>query len=987
MPWRKPSTGSPGACPPTTSTSSWRPSPTSAAASRACSRAKDGLGGGTAALAATLGIGADESEDDAVAAACADGAFDRKALTAAARDLAEGLKTDAEKGDRLAAWLAGDAPARVAGYEAYRGAFHKKSDGAIFERLVTAGLLKKAGDPERLLAAMQAEAERLLAVEARRRAIRTARASIAALTVGAALIDAYGARKQAAARLDYDDLILHTRDLLSTRESTAWVLYKLDGGIDHVLVDEAQDTSPDQWEVIRRLTGEFFAGLGAREDRRADEAELARTVFAVGDAKQSIYSFQRADPRGFAEMRGEYRARVDAAGAEFRDVELHHSFRSTAAVLETVDSVFAAAPARDGLADAEQAIRHVTQRLGQGGMVELWPALAPEDEEPAQPWSPQPEAETGGAADARLARLIAARIDSWIDTMPLPSRGRTLRAGDVLVLVRTRTRLVDGLVRALKRLGIGVAGVDRMKLAEELAVQDLVALGRFLLLPDDDYTLACVLKGPYAGLDDDDLMALAPGRKGSLWAALNARAGEKPRWLAARDWLAGLLARTDFTRPFELFSAVLDEDDGRARLIARLGAEAEDPVNEFLELALAFERVNAPTLQGFLDWFEGGQSDIKRDLEQATRDEVRIMTVHGAKGLQAPVVILPDTMSRPRAVEGPYWCDAGDGAELPLWTPAVRDLAPVAADLREAATQAQTEEYHRLLYVALTRAEDALYVTGWHGRTRPPADCWYELVKRGLEALPETETFAFADPATGTDGEGLRFARPQADDADPDRTDRTDVGGVMAAVPEPWDRRPAAPEAAAARPLAPSQTDEEPPVVSPMAGDGAARFLKGRLVHGLLELLPGLAPERRAAAAARFLSRPSLGLDEAARNEIASETLALLIDPAFAALFAPGSLAEVPITGAVDGAVVSGQIDRLVVTDDAVLVVDYKTARPVPADAAAVAPAYLRQMALYRAALRRVFPDRPVHCALVFTAGPRLIALPDAMLDGAQVGT
>ncbi|MFT5540323.1 MAG: ATP-dependent helicase/nuclease subunit A, partial [Alphaproteobacteria bacterium] len=694
--------------------------------------AKGGLDGAIKALTGLLGVGVEEAEADIIKAACADGAFDRAGLTAAAVAMAEGSKTDSHKAAEISAWIAGDGDARSIGYENYRAVFHKKTDGAIFERLVTAGLLKKATDPDRLLATMRGEAERLLGIEAQRRAVRTARASIAALTIGAALIDAYAARKSARARLDYDDLILHTRALLSTRSATQWVLYKLDGGIEHVLVDEAQDTSPDQWDVIRRLTGEFFAGQGAREDRsdgRSDDRALpARTVFAVGDAKQSIYSFQRADPRGFRDMRDHYRAAVEGAGAEFRDVELHHSFRSTAPVLGVVDHVFATSPARDGLADPAAIISHITRRDGQAGQVELWPALEPGDAAPVQPWQPDPEPETGGGADSHLARLMAERIKSWIGTMDLPSRGRKLQAGDVLVLVRTRTRLVDGLVRALKRLDVGVAGVDRMKLAGELAVQDLLALGRFLLLPDDDYMLACVLKGPYAGLDDDDLLALAAGRPGSLWAALNTRAGENPKWLAARDWLAGHLACTDFVRPFELFAAVLDEGDGRARLIARLGSEAEDPVNEFLELALAFERSQTPSLQGFLRWFESGQSDIKRDLEQANRDEVRIMTVHGAKGLQAPVVILPDTMSAPRPVEGPYWADAGDGAEMPLWTPLTRDLAPQAATLRAAAAAAQVEEYHRLLYVALTRAEDALFITGWHGRNKPPTDCWYALV-------------------------------------------------------------------------------------------------------------------------------------------------------------------------------------------------------------------------------------------------------------------
>ncbi|MGE0650149.1 MAG: double-strand break repair helicase AddA [Alphaproteobacteria bacterium] len=943
-----------------------------------------GLDGAVAAIARRLGVGPTLTEADVIAAACAEGAFDAAGLRAAAVVMENGGKRDKERADRIVPWLAADDATRAALYETYlRGYFTKEGDP--FDAFISKGALKAVQRPDDLLAAMAAEAARLLAVEDRRRAVRTAQGSIAALTIGAALIDAYGARKAARARLDYDDLILHTRSLLSSRESTQWVLYKLDGGIDHVLVDEAQDTSPDQWEVVRRLTGEFFAGLG----RRAERDDTVRTMFAVGDAKQSIYSFQRADPRFFADMRDAYRGEVTVAGGEFRDVGLHHSFRSTAPVLAAVDGVFARPPARDGLAVTEDGIAHVTRREGQGGTVELWPAVEPLDEAPPDPWAPLPDAEAGGSAEARLARLIAVQIKEWIGTLDLPARGRKLQAGDVLVLVRRRTHLVDKLVRAFKRLDVGVTGVDRMKLAGELAVMDLVALARFLILPEDDYSLACVLKGPFCDLNDDDLLALAPGRKGSLWAELNAQAGKHARWLAVRDTLAALLARTDYLRPFELFAAMLDENDGRARLIARLGAEAEDPVNEFLELALSFERGRAPSLQAFLAWFEGGQSDIKRDLEQASRDEVRIMTVHGAKGLQAPVVILPDTMSMPRRVDPPYWCESGLGADMPLWTPRTADLDPVARQLRAEAERARDEEYHRLLYVAMTRAEDMLFVTGWKGHNRPPAGCWYNLVRDGLAAAPGVETVSFTDPLTGSVGDGLRLAAPQAPDArlhesDAERTLPRDDGAVTL---DGWERLPPRAEATA-RPVTPSTVIDadaaaEPAVLSPLSGDAAARFRKGRLVHGLLELLPGVPPARRSAAAERFLARPSLGLTPELRREIADETLALLDDPAFGALFGPDSLAEVPLTGILGGNVVSGQIDRLVVGDSEVRIVDYKTARPVPDDASRVAPAYVTQMAFYRATLAAIFPGRGIRCALLYTAAPKFVELPDPVLDAA----
>jgi ATP-dependent helicase/nuclease subunit A len=938
-----------------------------------------GLDGAIAALCARLGVRADDTEASVIAAACADAAFDAPALRRAAAVLDEGGVTDKKKASAMTPFLAADISARPGLYEAYLGGF-LTAKGEAFKTMITGGALKGADRPDVLIDAMQTEAERLLAVEDRRRAVRTAQASIAALTIGAALIETYAARKAQAARLDYDDLILHARELLATREATQWVLFKLDGGIDHVLVDEAQDTSPEQWDVVRRLTGEFFAGLGARAERD----ETARTMFAVGDAKQSIYSFQRADPRAFSEMREAYRSDVAAVGGDFRDVLLQHSFRSVAPVLAAVDRVFANAPASAGVADGE-AVRHVTSRAGQAGRVEIWPAFEPGDDVPADPWDPDPEAEAARSAEVALAAFIAQQVKEWNGVLDLPSRGRKLRAGDVLVLVRRRTRLVNQLVRAFKRLEVGVTGVDRMKLASELAVMDLVALARFLVLPEDDYSLACVLKGPFCGCDDDDLITLAPARKGTLWAELSARAGERARWLAARDFLARLLARTDYLRPFELFAQVLDEHDGRARLIARLGAEAEDPVDEFLELALAFERIHAPSLQGFLDWFESGQSDIKRDLEQASLEHVRIMTVHGAKGLQAPLVILPDTMGTERSPEAPYWCESPRGGEMPLWTPKAGDLDPVGRALRQAAAAARDEEHHRLLYVAMTRAEDMLFIGGWKGRKAAPAGCWYNLVRDGLKGTPGVAPFTFNDPLTGFEGEGLRLEAAQTEEPDRKSDGEVEAAEFPRRAPERWETDPAPSEGAAAA-LAPSAAEGEPALISPLAGDQSARFLKGRLVHGLLEFLPSLAPAARAGAAERFLARPALGLDAAAQADIVSETLALFDDPAFGGLFGADSLAEVPITARFGTRVVNGQIDRLLVRDGEILAVDYKTARPVPADASKVPSAYVAQMALYRAALGEIFPGRTVRCALLYTASARLVEVPPELMDAVLAG-
>jgi ATP-dependent helicase/nuclease subunit A len=926
-----------------------------------------GVGGAAGAIADVLGLQGTETREGLIAAASADAAFDGPALRRAVSVMEAGGKTDSRHAALIAPFLAATPEARAELLADYRRGFLTQKNEP-YKTFITKGALEAADDPDALIAAMAAEAERLIALDQKLKTLDNLDTSLAAVTLGAALVETYEAHKRSRALLDYDDLILKTRALLEGSGAAQWVLYKLDGGLDHILVDEAQDTSPDQWGVIRALAEDFFAGLGAREE--------ARTVFAVGDAKQSIYSFQRADPRAFEEMRAFFRTRAKNADRRWADVDLHVSFRSTEAVLTAVDAVFAAADARTGLGPAEAEISHRAERAGQAGRVELWPLMPPDAPSPANPWAPELTPETGFSAQERLARVIAARIAGWIaEQEVLPSRGRPIRAGDVMVLVRRRTGFVDSLVRELKRLDIPVAGVDRMVVTGELAVMDLIAVGRFALLPEDDLNLACVLKGPFLGIDDDALFALAHGRTGTLWAALGERARSDARAARARDWLGAVLGRADKERPFEFFSALLDTDGGRERLLARLGREAADPVNELLELALAYERAAVPSLEGFLAWAGAGSVEIKRDLEQAVRNEVRVMTVHGAKGLQAPIVILPDTTHRERPPELPYWARGteGSGAELPLWSPKVGDFGPLLGDLRARAVADQEEESHRLLYVAMTRAEDRLYVCGWQNRAAVPGGCWYELIRRGLEGAPGIEAIEvdLGAGVPGLAGPGLRLDAPQEA---PVKGEETAPAGRAAPLDVAWADRPPAPEPGRAAPLAPSDPGEEPPPDSP-AGAGGPDFLRGRVVHGLLQYLPELDPARRAGAARRALARPGLALDEAAREEIAAETLALLDDPAFAPLFGPGSLAEVPVTGIIAGTVVSGQIDRLVV--------DYKTGRRPPASAAAVPPAYLRQMALYRALLASAFPGREIRAALVYTVGPRLLALPEEALDQA----
>ena len=914
-----------------------------------------GIDGVVARIFARHGADPKTTPGDLLAEATSDKALDLLALRRACGALSLSGKDDQKRAPDLARFLAEPAR-RVALFDAYRSVFLTK-DGTIRARL--AAKAAESHDPA-CKATLQREAERLLALDGRLKALAVARSTAALVRLAVSVVETYGRLKDERALLDYDDLILKTRDLLSMEGVAPWVLFKLDGGLDHILIDEAQDTNPDQWHVVERLAEEFFAGTGARE--------VARTVFAVGDYKQSIYGFQRADPNEFQRMRLHFAMRVGAASREWQEVQLETSFRSTPAVLSFVDEVFARPEVRVGVSPEGMEIRHVPHRKGTAGLVELWPLEEPQGRDEPLPWSPPVDQREGDDPETRLARVIARRIHEWVDKKELlPAQGRAIRPGDVMVLVRRRGTFLDALVKALKQLQVPVAGADRILLTDQLAVMDLMALGHALLLPSDDLTMATVLKGPLIGLSEDQLFRLAHGRDGSLWRRVAQLRGEDADFARAHDLIADLLARVDLMPPFQLFAYVLGPLGGRRQIQARLGPESLDALEEFLNAALAHERVHPPSLQGFLHWLELAAEDIKRDLEHGVRDEVRVMTVHGAKGLQAPIVILPDTVAPFRDDAGVLWTEDG----LPVWCPRAEEADAVAGRARAAARTRAEEEHRRLLYVAMTRAEDRLYIGGWRNSDRKTGTSWYDLISAAVETLPGVEPVV-ERPAR-------RYVTPQTA---PVATPKPLAATAAAPGLPSWAREVPRPEPTPPRPLAPSRPeDPEPPVRSPLIVDDALRFRRGRLVHRLLQSLPDLAPAARPAAARRWLGRPGQGLTPTEVETLLAETLAILEDPALQPLFGPGSRPEVPITGVVGPHVVSGQVDRLVALPTRVLVVDYKTNRPAPTEVARVAPLYLRQMAAYRAVLTQIYPGRPVECLLLWTETPRLMALPDALLD------
>ncbi|HEY2179258.1 MAG TPA: double-strand break repair helicase AddA [Caulobacteraceae bacterium] len=806
--------------------------------------------------------------------------------------------------------------------------------------------------------------------------------TVRALRLAAAYAAHYEVAKAQSGALDFGDLIARTVELLTRRADAAWVLYKLDNGLEHVLLDEAQDTAPEQWDILRELTAEFFHGQGAASGRR--------TVFAVGDEKQSIFSFQGAAPERLAVETTAFGEAVVAAGERFLRIPLLESWRSAPEILSFVDRVFEDGEALAGLrpaGDSVEAFNLIHRPIREaGGSVELWPReigeeVAAEDD----PWAPV-DTEPARGANRLLAERIAAGVAQMIarrDTVMDRQTGqpRACRCDDVMILVRRRGPLFHEVIRALKREGVPVAGADRLKLAEHGVFEDLMALGRFVRFPGDDLALAGLLRSPFCSVDEAGLFDLAYGRPGSLWLALQRRAGERAEWGAAERFLSWAGEAASTAPPFDFYCAVLGRIDEagrsmRQRILTRLGTEGEQALDAFIAQVLAAEAAGVRDLESLLAWMSALDLDIKREQDDERGGEARVMTVHGAKGLEAPIVILPDTTTR-ATWQGGRLLDTGDGGFL--WAPRKDDDAPASAVARAERDRGVAHESARLLYVALTRARDRLIVCGVaraHRKEGMDMGCWYDFVQRAFNGL------ATRPNPLPLGGEGRRFG------ADP---------GVAAAIagetPAPlalpgWTRGLAPAEAAAVRLASPSRLEaDDGDAPSPLARvDGLGRYRRGELIHRLLQLLPDLAPPDRPAAAGRLLAREP-DLSDEQRGEMASAALGVLDDPGFAAVFGPGSRAEIPLVGGAAGLPeafrISGRVDRLVIETDRVLVVDFKTNRPAPSRIEDADPAFVRQVAVYAAVLAEVFPGRRVEAALVWTDGPRLMPVPPALMEAA----
>ncbi|WP_174214261.1 double-strand break repair helicase AddA [Erythrobacter sp. KY5] len=882
-------------------------------------------------------------------------------------------KKGAETAEFIQRWLSLDFAARP------------EALGGVFETV-----LKKDGDPRKMdkpsreeprLPEWQQDVADAVAMIAERRALLALADFLTpALEVGRAFAIRWDEAKAREGYLDFDDLIRKAAILLGNSAASDWIRYKLDRSFDHILIDEAQDTNSSQWDIVFALIDDFFAGEGARGDK-------VRTIFTVGDYKQAIFGFQGTSPDNFERAKQNVKARIDDARAHagelrekrrlptWNELDLGRSYRTSLPVLDFVNQVIETLGHEAfGLSDAPA--DHVGS--DKPGLVTLWnPVMGSADdpdEDDDRDWLP--------AHDTRLAEKIAEQVRLWVSEEEpfVLEKGKRRHAseGDIMVLVRRRKDLATQIVAKLHAKGVAVAGVDRLRLGAPLAVKDLMAAVRFAAQPLDDLSLANLLASPLIGWTQDDLLQYVPRDPGKrLWDHL--RKHDAAFVVQTVDKLRELLARADFETPQMLLAWMLTGPwQARRELVARLGNEANDPIDELVNAAFAFESAHAPSLAGFIEWFDAGEGELKRDADEAT-GQVRVMTVHGSKGLQAPIVILADATGEPGQGGALELADdpldnPGDAARsVPLPSLSKDERVGPVREAAEHASLAQMQEHWRLLYVAMTRAEEALFIGGSLGprqakKGEPHDDSWY------ARLAPVFDTPLLEDSVWGARREwGARAEPLVGSDTAPHEIAREPLPS--------WATTPVGPEPRPPKPLAPSSAAEDRAADPPLAPEVAAiAARRGTLIHRLLERLPDIADAEREAAARSWLVRQADDLDEKTREEMLTSSLAVLSEPGFAELFSADALAEIPLAAQVDGIVVAGTVDRLLVTEEAVTVVDLKTTRRPPESLDEVPRATLRQMAAYASALEAIYPGRDVRAAVLYTHNTTLIEIPKVTL-------
>lgn len=733
------------------------------------------------------------------------------------------------------------------------------------------------------------------------------------------LILEFESYKNKNAFLDYDDLILHTQSLLTNSKAKEWVLYKLDGGIEHLLVDEAQDTSNNQWLIIEALAQEFYSGESGNNK--------SRTIFVVGDEKQSIFSFQGADTSTFSYMNKFLNDKLKEGKKAFETIDLNTSYRSTKEILTCVHYVFNKI-ARKSPEDFKAKLPEmVPYRNAHNGLVQLWPLCSNEGDDVDDKFWPICPENIQNNSKVILAKKIANYVKEQISSgRILPSTNNKISAQDFMILFRSRDDFTDEVIKALKEAKIDITGLDRISLADDLAVADLIAIAKFVLNPENDLNLATLIKSPILGLSEQELYKLvivAKDNKLSLWEYVKLT----DKYSLIKDKLEEFLALYRFFPLNNFFPYITDVMDYR-----NIMNKNDEAINEFLKLSNDYFLEYGNSLQNFIYWILKNPITVKRDTESSNK--LRIMTVHGSKGLQAPIVILCDTTKLPTMSDRFIW-DENDqllSAKSSSYIPAFYEA--IKAKEQHKAYQ----EYLRLLYVGMTRAEDHLVICGYQGNSKIPENCWYELIRESLQeigSLDRDGKITYGDNSLACSNQNLPIRLVE--------NKKAELG--ITNPPTPWK---------ISKTVRLSYTNIE----TEASYRNADLLEYGLVFHKILE------EAVRNKNLTNITYHPLITtLDSTLQKRIKTSMEKIVINEEFKELLKYDLKTEVSFGYKTDSEIKIGRVDLLIIQKERIIIIDYKSGK---SNKELIPDTYIKQLRFYKQAFREIYPDKIIDCKIIW---------------------
>lgn len=788
------------------------------------------------------------------------------------------------------------------------------------------------------------------------------------------IFEIYSFLKKQKGCLDYSDLIFETNKLLSNSKFnnldgenafSSWINYKLDEGIDHILIDEAQDTSPLQWDIVRSITTEFFSGQGQK-------GELDRTIFVVGDEKQSIFSFQGAEPDIFNLTLKDYKYKIEQCGKKFDNIFLNTSFRSLKSVLNVVDEVFAEPYRKNAITKLVDKITHKVAREESAGKVEIWPLVEEKDIEQEKTekvekntpldWQINYTEKIEKSNKQKLAETIANEVYDWFKNgKTICDRklkcSRKLKYSDIMILVRSRDKdFINYLVRQFNKKHIPTMGNDKFDLLNNIISQDIISLLKFLIFNEDDLVLANIVKSPFLNLDEEDLYTLCDYKNEnqcSLWTAFQ----NIEKYKNQKIFLEDIIEKSKNTSIYELLLYIFEVQNTKKLFKQRFQYIADEILNEFLNLANEYEKThNNSTILNFISFLENTDLEIKRDMEQKT-DEIKILTVHASKGLESPIVILPDTNHTTKTIqridEILRYKEEGNDYYIPMIQ---KEKTILIEEIKDSMKNKIEEEYLRLLYVAMTRAENELYICDYKRKGESKENCWYSILLNTIQnnkdvKIRHSKNIEGDILYIGDQDNYCNILASCNNQQKNYKIEEEKINEIIATFSQNKEKTNEI------KIINPSIYYQENAIKTPI--QNSENLENGKLVHKLLEILPNLDSGEWQDIIDIYLRNSNN------KEKITNIVLNILNNQEFNFLFSKNSKAEVPIFAKIDGNIISGKIDRLSIIDDTVYIVDYKNTNTLYNT---IPEKYKIQLNLYKKVLEKIYTDKKIKCYILWTS-------------------